>query len=180
MGIKVPQQARSEVAMPGDWSAVSNEVTTNEQPREKPLSIGIKKRKLEGQEEEVTAEGGGSIGRGWGSAIKRFPGRDDTDLDNLLSGPLSVTKKDKKETPVTSLPRAAENRTGHAAQDQSADQTLASTNLESQEAETMINGEDNLLVKKEEPYDAQGGPTVDRIPEETPIPMFKRRKAKVS
>ncbi|KAK5054599.1 hypothetical protein LTR84_001490 [Exophiala bonariae] len=187
MGIKIPQQARSEVAMAGDWSAVSNDVTTTDhQQREKPLSVGIKKRKLEGQEEDVT-EGGSFTGRGWGNATKRFPARDGTDLDDLLSGPLlNVIKKDKQETQVTSIPRAPENQIEQAAQDRigtqpvNANQDLASANLECQEIDKATKGEDNLLVKKEETYDALAGSTVDNIPEETPIPVFKRRKAKVS
>jgi len=179
MGIKIPQQARSEVAMAGDWSVVSNDITTTGEKREKSLSVGIKKRKLEGQEDEAT-EDGGLAGRRWGNSTKRFPGRDSTDLDDLLSGPLTVIKKDKQESPVTSIPgkQAAQDQTGIQSID--GDQDLTSGHLDRQETDRAVKSEDNLLVKEEETHDAPAGSTVDRIPEETPIPVFKRRKAKVS
>jgi hypothetical protein len=95
MGIAVPDEFRAEMAMAGDWKVVSQkplEDTTSEDP----LSIGVHKRKYDGQEEEE--EAGGVVARhGWGSTSRRYPGAGDggaPNLDALLSGVGSVKKEE--------------------------------------------------------------------------------------
>lgn len=180
MGIKVPEKARSEMAMAGDWAVVSNQAATEE--REKPLSVGVKKRKLEGQEEEEEAGEGVVARRAWGTTTKRFPRHDNSDLDDLLSGSISVVKKERPITPTPVLP---ENEVEESelnkleGQFTSTDQGSASVNLEDMEPRKVVKGEDDTFVK-EEPGGAQARATVDKIPEASPMPVFKRRKAKAS
>jgi hypothetical protein len=95
MGIAVPDEFRAEMAMAGDWKVVSQkplEDTTTEDP----LSVGVRKRKYEGQEEEE--EAGGLVARhGWGSTSRRYPGTGNgaaPNLDALLSGVTSVKKEE--------------------------------------------------------------------------------------
>lgn len=167
------------MAMAGDWSVVSNEAISTVRPREKPLSVGVKKRKLEGQEDEAAGEGGIFVGRGWGSTTKQFPGHDNADLDDLLSGSVTMVKKDKHEYDghysETSTARAVEKQDEQAAQKRVGSQSI---HTDSDQASEAVKGEDNPSIKKEESHGALADPTRDNIPEETPIPVFKRRKAK--
>jgi hypothetical protein len=95
MGIAVPDEFRGEMAMAGDWKVISQR-PVEEATSEDPLSVGVRKRKYEGQEEEEEA-GEVLARRGWGSTSKRYPGVNDADtpnLDALLSGVKSVKKED--------------------------------------------------------------------------------------
>jgi hypothetical protein len=93
MGIAVPDEFRGEMAMAGDWKVVSQR-PVEETTSEDPLSVGVRKRKYEGQEEEEEA-GAVVARRGWGSTSRRYPGANEGDapnLDALLSGVKSVKK----------------------------------------------------------------------------------------
>ena len=95
MGIAVPDEFRGEMAMAGDWKVISQRPVEETTP-EDPLSVGVRKRKYEGQGEEEEA-GEVLARRGWGSTSKRYPGTNGTDtsnLDALLSGVKSVKKED--------------------------------------------------------------------------------------
>lgn len=95
MGIAVPDEFRGEMAMAGDWKVISQR-PVEETTSEDPLSVGVRKRKYEGQEEEEEA-GEVLARRGWGSTSKRYPGvngADTPNLDALLSGVKSVKKED--------------------------------------------------------------------------------------
>lgn len=92
MGIAVPKEFRAEMAMAGDWQTLSERslhdgVKTEDQvASEAHLSIGIRKRKYEGQEEEEEA-GEKVVRKGWGSTTRTYPEAsqgDDEDLDALL------------------------------------------------------------------------------------------------
>lgn len=165
------------MAMAGDWSVVSNEAISTVRPREKPLSVGVKKRKLEGQEDEAAGEGGIYVGRGWGSTTKQFPGHDNADLDDLLSGPVTMVKKDKQAYSETSTARAMEKQDDEAAQNRVGSQSI---HTDPDQASEAVKDEDNPSIKKEESHGALTEPTRDNIPEESPIPVFKRRKAKAT
>jgi hypothetical protein len=96
MGVAVPDEFRGEMAMPGDWKVVS-QALVEETTSEDPLSVGVRKRKYEGQEEEEEA-GEVVLRRGWGSTSRRYPRADEGDapnLDALLSGVKSVKKQEK-------------------------------------------------------------------------------------
>jgi hypothetical protein len=93
MGIAIPEEYRGEMAMAGDWRTVSERVlgaNDEDYGDQKPgnvLSVGVRKRKFEGQEEEEEA-GETVVRRGWGTTTRSYPGSKDEDdeLDALLSG----------------------------------------------------------------------------------------------
>ena len=168
--------------MAGDWNVVSRHVV-NEPPPEPSLSIGVKKRKLEGQEEEEEA-GEVVARRGWGSSTKRYPGQDTRDLDDLFAGPISL-KKEKPESSSTNQVKKEEDDATKQESDQPDDREDADRSLPppakdeaSEEGAQKVEG--SLL--KVETDDHDRAPTaLDKIPEELPIPVFKRkRKAKAS
>lgn len=91
----------------------------------------------------------------------------------------------EKERPITPTPVLPENEVEESelnkleGQFTSTDQGSASVNLEDMEPRKVVKGEDDTFVK-EEPGGAQARATVDKIPEASPMPVFKRRKAKAS
>ncbi|KAL8921028.1 MAG: hypothetical protein Q9208_005919 [Pyrenodesmia sp. 3 TL-2023] len=99
LGVAVPEQYRREVAMAGDWQTVAERPVWNPIKKEKgledfkdfkpdtSLNLGVRKRKIEGQEEEEEA-GATVVRKGWGSTTRHYPGSSsdgDADLDTLLS-----------------------------------------------------------------------------------------------
>ncbi|OAP60742.1 hypothetical protein AYL99_05744 [Fonsecaea erecta] len=183
MGIKVPEGFRSEMAMAGDWQVVSQQ-TTDETPSEAPLSKGVKKRKYEGQdeeEEEKKEAGEAVVRRGWGAATKRYPGHDKADLDDLLSGSISV-KKEKSTSSVAQFKKEEKDSLQQGNnpvlnQDGREGGDCTSLKVESP-LRSRANDDDPVL--KEEPGSSRPSKSMDQIPEEIPIPVFKKRKAKVS
>ena len=99
MGIAVPQEYKKEAAIGGEWSTVSEtpiytNIKTEDEDGKPTASFGVRKRKLDEDEEEIQA----IERKGWGSKFKSYPGSNkglDDDLDALLSGPI-VKKKDTK------------------------------------------------------------------------------------
>ncbi|KAF2706568.1 U1 zinc finger domain-containing protein [Pleomassaria siparia CBS 279.74] len=74
MGVAVPEMVRSENAMTGEWKVVSTKVVGEED--KKPLSTGVRKRKLDEEEEEALAAGELiTKKKGWGHTFKSFPGK---------------------------------------------------------------------------------------------------------
>ncbi|KAF2797202.1 U1 zinc finger domain-containing protein [Melanomma pulvis-pyrius CBS 109.77] len=74
MGVAVPEEARSENALAGEWRVVSTKVVGEEE--KKPLSMGVRKRKLDEEEEEALAAGEIiTKKKGWGHTFKSFPGK---------------------------------------------------------------------------------------------------------
>ena len=95
MGIAVPDEFRGDMAMAGDWKVISQK-PVQEATSEDPLSVGVRKRKFDGQEEEEEAT---EIlaRREWGSTSRRYPGALEADalnLDALLSGAKSTKKEE--------------------------------------------------------------------------------------
>ena len=99
MGVAVPEEFRRDLAMAGDWQVVSEkplyEASVKEEEggyeESKPpqgMSIGVRKRKFEGQEEAEGEEdeAGEMVARkGWGSMLHTYPDpRGEEDLDSLL------------------------------------------------------------------------------------------------
>ncbi|KAF2266829.1 hypothetical protein CC78DRAFT_491218 [Lojkania enalia] len=83
MGIAVPELMRGEMAMAGDWHVVSEKVI-GEDEENKPLNVGVHKRKLDEADEE--AQAAGEIitkKKGWGNTYKSFPGKMSGDEDNM-------------------------------------------------------------------------------------------------
>lgn len=184
MGISVPEQFRSEMAMAGDWKQLSSKVV-DDPSAEAPLSIGVKKRKNRGEdgEEEEEQEAGETVARrGWGATTKQYPGHHNADLDDLLSGTISL-KREKPVSPDSAQvkdeekePVDQEGNLGleHEASDSS---NIASIKPEGSDAGVQTNTD--LRVKKETEV-GQGSTSMDNIPDKVSMPVFKKRKAKAS
>lgn len=97
MGIAIPEHARAEMAMVGDWQTVARKLEIEpEQSQDDKLNIGVRKRKYDGDEDAENAEEI-MVRKGWGSKLKRYPARDDRSddgLDALLAQP--ITKQSSK------------------------------------------------------------------------------------
>lgn len=95
LGIAVPEEFRRDMAMAGDWQVVSEKPLYESGVKEEGgsdeerkisagLSMGVRKRKHDGKEEEDEA---GELGaqRGWGSMLHTYPSsQGQEDLDSLL------------------------------------------------------------------------------------------------
>ncbi|KAH7414082.1 hypothetical protein DE146DRAFT_750256 [Phaeosphaeria sp. MPI-PUGE-AT-0046c] len=91
MGVMLPDEARGDLALAGDWKTVTEEVVgeINEDGKfqASTLNKGVHKRKLDEDEEEQKAAGELITKRkGWGHTYKSFPGSKggDDDLESLL------------------------------------------------------------------------------------------------
>ncbi|KAI9650060.1 hypothetical protein NHQ30_000073 [Ciborinia camelliae] len=84
LGVSVPDEFRSDLAMAGEWKVTSERVIDGGDGEKKPdaLALGVRKREAEdGDEEAIEAKK-----RRWGTAIRTYPTEhDDDDLDALLS-----------------------------------------------------------------------------------------------
>ncbi|KAL8663585.1 MAG: hypothetical protein Q9202_003773 [Teloschistes flavicans] len=192
MGVAVPEDFRREMAMAGDWQTLARRPVLDQVKKEealedfkdfKPdptLNIGVRKRKHEGdagEEEEEAATESGARRKGWGSAVRRYPGLatdSNDDLDALLTSE-TIPKQDEQQmkTQISSNPLKAEslhNREGfQAAEDLSGPPTLkqedsSNTGLSSIQTEDFTR---DTAVKAED-----DGPQ--------PTIIFKKRKAKPS
>ncbi|KAF2032004.1 hypothetical protein EK21DRAFT_34121, partial [Setomelanomma holmii] len=91
MGVAMPDQARQDLAIAGDWKTVSEEVVgeVNEDGEFKAVALnkGVRKRKVDEEEEEREAAGEIITKRkGWGHTFKTFPGSKggEDDVESLL------------------------------------------------------------------------------------------------
>lgn len=112
MGVALPEEARQDMGMAGDWKVVTKKVVgeVNEQGQfeEKQLNKGVHKRKIdETEEDRIAAEGLITKKKGWGHTYKSFPGskgNDDDDVEALLGAKKTPEVKEessvKKEDPV--------------------------------------------------------------------------------
>ena len=166
--------------MTGDWQTLKKQVV-DETLTEPLLSTGVKKRKYEGQEEdeeEKEAAGEAIVRRGWGATTKDYPGRDTTDLDDLLSSSVSVKKENldlrtspnKRSEPLS--PQQGDRMR------QAKDEAVPGNSPKAEDSSANV-AQNSTLVKEESETTA-AAPSIDRIPEEVSIPVFKKRKAKAS
>jgi len=157
MGIAVPQEFRKDLAVGGEWSTVSETPIYNVKPEDeegKPTgSFGVRKRKLDEDEEEALAV----EKKGWGSRFKTYPGSKgaDDDLDALLTAPII-----KKE---------------HVKQDETPSLAEPETNTEALQAAEPESKEVAPLLKKEESI---AEPPLAAIPDvDQPIAPVKHEEA---
>ncbi|KAH7388774.1 U1 zinc finger domain-containing protein [Pyrenochaeta sp. MPI-SDFR-AT-0127] len=91
MGVALPDAARGDLAIAGDWKTVSEQVVgeVNEDGEFKAMSLnkGVRKRKLDEEEEEQRAAGEViTKKKGWGHTYKTFPGSrgGEDDIESLF------------------------------------------------------------------------------------------------
>ncbi|KAF2747278.1 hypothetical protein M011DRAFT_380351, partial [Sporormia fimetaria CBS 119925] len=157
LGVAVPEQVRGDMAMAGEWQVVSSRVVGEDgrevEEKKKDLSTGVRKRKID-EEEQEQIEAGEMITKkkGWGNAFKRFPGKTnsaDEDLDALFGTRSTAVKSE--------------------------DQSEAQADVQ-----TGVKGEPH--IKEEESAAAlQSVPTVEETAKpaqnmESPAVVFKKRK----
>jgi hypothetical protein len=92
MGVALPDQARGDLAIAGDWKTVSEqvigEVNEDGEFKASALNKGVRKRQLDEEEEEREAAGEMITKRkGWGHTYKSFPGNmgGGDDVESLLA-----------------------------------------------------------------------------------------------
>lgn len=187
MGVVVPEEFRKEMAMTGEWEIVSQKVIGAEDPEvvkhesgdskqdiksEAPLNVGVKRRRVEGQDEMEEA-GERVVEKGWGSTTRGWSDlNEELDLESLMG-------KGDTERPV------------ETEEDASTEQTTTSTlNPPQPLSNTTSNSESAPPLKKEDSQSAL--PTLDDMPSHnaaSPIKhetkgtldsgiIFKKRKPK--
>ncbi|KAJ5823341.1 hypothetical protein N7447_005681 [Penicillium robsamsonii] len=99
MGVAVPEEFRADMALAGDWQTTSETTIEVQQGLEGPTkSVGVRKRKLEGEEEDEHAPEP-IVNKGWGSRMRLYPGaQEDEGLDDLLASTKDI-KRTKTFTP---------------------------------------------------------------------------------
>lgn len=177
MGVSIPEEFRGDMSLAGEWQTTSvrviepeNEDGTKGEKGKSGVGIGVRKRKLEGHEDDEDGEHGPEPGRfvskTWGQRMKEYPGAqgagDDEDLDALLES----TKNVKKVKP--SEPDEKKEETGDAP-----DQTQGKDGDDGS-ADVAPNPEETSQVKEEGPASAVKGEHAE--PESGVV--FKKRKPK--
>ncbi|CAD6441645.1 52ea8945-0b78-44f2-a026-46dacb73a171 [Sclerotinia trifoliorum] len=84
LGVSVPDEFRSDLAMPGEWQVTSERIIEDGNGEKKPdaLALGVRKREAEDEDEEAKE----AKRKRWGTAIRTYPTENnDDDLDTLLS-----------------------------------------------------------------------------------------------
>lgn len=168
MGVVVPQEYRAEMALAGEWETTSETRLEPQYGVDGPTkSVGVRKRKHEGEDEEDEHASEPVVNKSWGSRMREYPGaQDDGDLDDLLASTHDI-KKTKTFTPkVEFIEQESEEPTIAKKED-------APTKLEPQETA-------EPTVVKTEP-DPSSEPATDEKPQSedaAPSIVFKKRKPK--
>ncbi|KAJ6189452.1 hypothetical protein N7519_004360 [Penicillium mononematosum] len=172
MGVAVPQEFRADMAIAGDWQTTSETVIEVKQGLEGPTkSVGIRKRKLEGEEEDEHAPEP-IINKGWGSRMRQYPGaQEEEGLDDLLASTKDI-KRTKTFTPKVELDEQ-ETATEPPAP------TMKTEDDPTKPGAQETNG--SVTVKSEEPAQSLVEPIVEEKPQSedaAPGVVFKKRKPK--
>ncbi|KAJ5679461.1 hypothetical protein N7462_007705 [Penicillium macrosclerotiorum] len=176
LGVAIPEEYRADMALAGEWQTLSEtNVDSQEGLEGAAKSIGIRKRKHNGEEEEEGVSGNPSerlVSKGWGSRMKIYPGAedDDEDLDALLA---STKDLKKNKTPA---PDSESN-------------DRYSTEEHKPELPSALKEEESVISNTHETTDKARTKVEDtastsqldfkELADETPGPVFKKRKAKV-
>jgi len=159
------------MALAGEWETTSETRIEPQQGLEGPTkSVGVRKRKHEGEDEEDEHTSEPVVNKGWGSRMKQYPGaQDDGDLDDLLASTQDI-KKTKTFTPKAEL---VEEETTVEEPTHTAKKEDAPPKLESRETDQ------STVVKTEEPNSSV--PVTEEKPlseDAAPGVVFKKRKPK--
>lgn len=178
MGVAIPDEYRGDMALAGEWQTLSETKIVDLEGAAK--SIGVRKRKHDGDEEDEEDDGGNPserlVSKGWGSRMREYPGAqndDDDDLDSLLA---STKDLKKSKDPVPDL-ESEETKLDEEPKPELA----ASVKKEEEAAKSKDQETDNSAhIKTEEPGNLSVPPTEEKPQvEDAPGPVFKKRKTKV-
>ncbi|KAJ5089454.1 hypothetical protein N7532_008138 [Penicillium argentinense] len=171
MGVAIPQEFRGDMALAGEWEALPQTNTATDEAEGAAKSIGIRKRKHDGDEEDERAEQipGKIISQNWGSKMRAYPGAqedNDDDLDALLA-----STKDLKKTKIApTQTEIEEKKQGLNPLGKKEDEAPHSTASET----------DKSTNVKTEAIEEGSVPKTDEKPAEETIGFgFKKRKPKV-
>jgi hypothetical protein len=91
MGVSIPEEFRGEMAMAGEWQVTSERIILPLDAERNPdtIGIGVRKRTAQDEDEKEAAE---PKRRRWGSNLTAYPREDESDLDALLSRPITKGK----------------------------------------------------------------------------------------
>lgn len=172
MGVAVPEEYRADMALAGEWQTISETRVESQLGLDGPSkSIGVRKRKLEGEEEERDEAGPEiTVNKGWGSRMKQYPGaQDHGDLDDLLASTQGI-KKTKTFTPKAELVEP----------DASPEQLTNTTKKEDVAPKPEAQEKDQSAIKTEEPNSASVPGTEEKpqSPDAASGVVFKKRKPK--
>jgi hypothetical protein len=179
MGIAIPDEYRGDMSLAGEWQTLSE--TKIEDLEGAAKSIGVRKRKHDGDEEDEEDEGGNPserlVSKGWGSRMRVYPGAQNDDDEEGLDALLASTKELKKSK--APLPDADLEESKSV--EELKPELVSSVKKEEEAAESPDNETDSTAhVKTEEPSVLSAALTEEKPPiEDAPGPVFKKRKAKV-
>ncbi|KAL4881992.1 hypothetical protein BJY04DRAFT_187809 [Aspergillus karnatakaensis] len=176
MGVAIPDQYRSDLALAGEWQTVSEKVLTpDEEAAQSKLGVRKRKHDVDEEEEEAKREAERFVSKGWGSATRRYPGakyeEDLEDLDALLA-----STKDVKKAKVSGAEGEKEKEKQQGQDQDTAVEKDTRPGFEPVKGES----EPETQTKEEEPSEEQSVPAA--IEPEEPAAgagvVFKKRKPK--
>ena len=164
MGIQVPEHARGDLALAGQWQTLSRQVV--EEPAiENSLSVGIRKRKVDEDEDgDLPMADHLTKRKNWGSSTKQYPNQQTSDLDALLS--FKPTLKSEVST--------GETKTKQRESPVSDKGARSPPKVEAPGPDTTVVETDPPSTKTEDGE----VPHIKTIPEAIPEVLFKKRKLK--
>lgn len=175
LGVAVPDEYRGDMALAGEWQTLSETKVDLEALEGAAKSIGVRKRKHDGDEEDDEHIPEPVARQGWGSRMKTYPGAqdEDEDLDALLASTKDL-KKTKPAAPTITKEEPEEQKQEPA--------SVVKTEDEATDPKTM-NTDAVPQVKTEEPEEASALAELtadEKLPAgEATGPVFKKRKPKV-
>ncbi|GKZ82170.1 hypothetical protein AnigIFM56816_006975 [Aspergillus niger] len=178
MGIAIPEEYRSEMALAGEWQTLSEKVVQPSEESKASQSLGVRKRKHEErdeEEEEAKQEAERFVSKGWGSRTRVYPGvQEDTDLDALLESTKDI-KKGKSAAPAESAPEPEPEKASDSVKGQ-----FLPVKSEG-DAAAPETGEPSQVKQESETAPSEAVPVTKEELEDAPATgvVFKKRKAKV-
>lgn len=178
MGVAIPEEYRKDMAMAGEWRTVSVAAPVpvqdaNYKAEDESKSRGIRKRKLEGEDEaEDESAFGEKKSKVWGSTLRSYPSaKKDVDyadeIDALLGGGGSSRVKQEAE------PKAEEAEERKVKIEDGDEQTGNALG----DASGITKVEQDVELKHESGEQVVSE-TLVTAPEATPNVVFKKRKKK--
>lgn len=178
MGVAIPDEYRGDMALAGEWQTLSETKIDDLEGAAK--SVGVRKRRHDGEEDDEEDEGGNPserlVSKGWGSRMRSYPGAQN-DANEELDALLASTKELKKPKTPAVNPDSEEFK---PIEEQKPE--LASSVKNEEEAAESKDWDTNspTHVKTEEPGIRSDPPTEEKPQIEDALgPVFKKRKAKV-